>query len=164
MKEMRGGPAAGWYADPAGCGGLRYWDGVAWGAEAVVAPPGIAERPEDRLRFADEPWAPGAPVDHVATPSYSALSPADGRPVAADDGGSFAPADARPVAPADARPVAPADERRLPMAGARSLDSDVGGVTTTEKRRWPLWVAIGVGAFGLLALIGAATGEDEPSA
>jgi hypothetical protein len=148
MNEMRSGPAAGWYADPAGSGGRRYWDGVAWGAETVVAPPGIAERPEDTPRCADEPWALGAPVDYVATPAYSALLPADARPVAPDDEGPFAPA----------------DERRLPRAGARSLDSGVGRVTTTEKRRWPLWVAIGVGALGLLALIGAATGEDEPSA
>jgi hypothetical protein len=24
------GPPAGWYADPAGAGGQRYWDGAAW--------------------------------------------------------------------------------------------------------------------------------------
>ncbi len=27
---MSGGPSAGWYADPAGSGGLRYWDGSGW--------------------------------------------------------------------------------------------------------------------------------------
>lgn len=31
---------AGWYPDPANPGMQRYWDGVAWGANPPVAPPG----------------------------------------------------------------------------------------------------------------------------
>lgn len=36
--EPRPSPAAGWYADPAGSGGLRYWDGTTWTGH-VTAPP-----------------------------------------------------------------------------------------------------------------------------
>lgn len=38
---MTSGPPAAWYADPAGSGGLRYWDGQAW-TDHVTAPPGHA--------------------------------------------------------------------------------------------------------------------------
>jgi hypothetical protein len=34
----REGPAAGWYADPAGSDALRYWDGEQWGSELRAAP------------------------------------------------------------------------------------------------------------------------------
>ena len=36
---MTSGPPAAWYADPAGSGGLRYWDGSSW-TEHVTALPG----------------------------------------------------------------------------------------------------------------------------
>jgi Protein of unknown function (DUF2510) len=36
-------PAAGWYADPAGGGGQRWWDGERWTGRVIVAPP--ASRP-----------------------------------------------------------------------------------------------------------------------
>ena len=35
---MTSGPPAAWYADPAGSGGLRYWDGHRW-TDHVTAPP-----------------------------------------------------------------------------------------------------------------------------
>jgi len=39
--DQSGGPAAGWYPDPAGSGGTRWWDGQAWGAaHPATAPPG----------------------------------------------------------------------------------------------------------------------------
>jgi len=65
-------PAAGWYTDPAGGGGQRYWDGAAWtehvqapavpaAPEAPVAPP-VAAEPQ-------MPVAPAAPAP-PASPAY----------------------------------------------------------------------------------------------
>ncbi len=34
------GPVPGWYPDPGGGGGLRYWDGTRWGAETAARPAG----------------------------------------------------------------------------------------------------------------------------
>ena len=36
-------PAAGWYPDPAGSGGTRWWDGVAWGDQIQPAPQPVAQ-------------------------------------------------------------------------------------------------------------------------
>jgi hypothetical protein len=35
-------PAAGWYPDPAGSGGTRWWDGVAWGHQVQPAAQPVA--------------------------------------------------------------------------------------------------------------------------
>lgn len=47
---MSGGPSAGWYADPAGSGGLRYWDGNGWTEHVtpVAAPTGPFPAPISR--------------------------------------------------------------------------------------------------------------------
>lgn len=43
--------AAGWYADPAGSGGLRWWDGVAWTAST-------APMPAPAMSPGDDSWQP----------------------------------------------------------------------------------------------------------
>jgi len=36
-------PAAGWYPDPAGSGGQRWWNGSAWGDQVQPAPQPVAQ-------------------------------------------------------------------------------------------------------------------------
>jgi hypothetical protein len=56
-------PVAGWYPDPAGSGGLRWWNGVAWGhqvqpAAQPVVHPGAAGQSWD-AGSGDQPWGAG---------------------------------------------------------------------------------------------------------
>ena len=69
---------AGWYADPAGSGGQRWWNGTSWGeqvqpASQALVPPGAAQgqpwgaRPAGQQWGARAPqqWAPQAPATFV---------------------------------------------------------------------------------------------------
>jgi hypothetical protein len=49
-------PAAGWYPDPAGSGGMRWWDGVTWSdqVQPAAAPAAVA-----RPWGAGQPWGAG---------------------------------------------------------------------------------------------------------
>lgn len=61
-------PPAGWYPDPEGGSGTRYWDGSAWTAHASPAP-------------ATPPSAPGYPATASPYPTYGE-TPAYGAPAA----------------------------------------------------------------------------------
>lgn len=63
-----GGPSAGWYADPAGSGGLRYWDGNGWTEHVtpVAAPTGPFSAPISTQPVSLQPvTAPGRPGPRV---------------------------------------------------------------------------------------------------
>src|SRR5690606_2944397 len=47
------GAPAGWYDDPGGSGGMRYWTGRTWSDEVRGAPDGAARPPTDERRLPD---------------------------------------------------------------------------------------------------------------
>ena len=53
--EPRAAPPAGWYPDPGGSGGLRYWDGATWTGHLTEPRPPVAAQ-------AAVPYAPPAPA------------------------------------------------------------------------------------------------------
>ena len=65
MTDDAGGslPPAGWYDDPSGSGGKRYWDGTTWGETAPA--PGAAASPPAGGAAGAAPappqWSPAAP-------------------------------------------------------------------------------------------------------
>ncbi|MGW0161234.1 DUF4352 domain-containing protein [Mycobacterium sp. NPDC003323] len=93
---------AGWYPDPDGSGGQRYWDGAEWTAQRPDAP----ESTEETSAWPAElpPW----PEDEMAMPSWEDAGKADPEPV---------------VVPDEPEPVAP-DEPAEP-AEAEPVDSDL---------------------------------------
>jgi hypothetical protein len=64
---------AGWYPDPAGSGGLRWWNGAAWGEQVQPAPQPV-------VQAAPQAWGatPAVPQqwDGAATPQWGVQSPA----------------------------------------------------------------------------------------
>lgn len=57
-------PAAGWYADPAGSGGLRYWDGASWTGHVTPPRPAAATPP------GNVPPAPTPSPPKAKTPAW----------------------------------------------------------------------------------------------
>jgi hypothetical protein len=72
--DPTGPPAAGWYADPAGSGGNRWWNGQGW-TETVrlTAPPAPPAPPASHLAA---PTAPPEPVSQFGGPVVPSRSPA----------------------------------------------------------------------------------------
>ena len=85
---------AGWYPDPAGGGGQRWWDGTQWSEH--VAPPAAPAAPA----------APVAPVEPAVAEPLAAEAPADANPFAPAAAAAEVAAPPAPAAPAP--PAAPA--------------------------------------------------------
>ncbi|MBK6764281.1 MAG: DUF2510 domain-containing protein [Micrococcales bacterium] len=136
-------PQAGWYPNPDGTGGLRWWSGVGWteytrpnpeGEHAAEQPTAVL--PEPTTPLPPEPTAPvpaaawgqpggGQPAPPPQTPSYAAYTPPPGRPLTASG--------------------------MRPLGG---MFSDIGRIT--RRAWWPILaisVAIWVGVSAVLAVI-----------
>jgi hypothetical protein len=67
---------AGWYPDPDGSGGQRYWDGMSWTEHRYpAAPPPLAPAPPEPVAPA-EPFAPAEPVASEQPTAVVHLPPA----------------------------------------------------------------------------------------
>lgn len=64
MAPAPAGPAAGWYADPLGAGGQRYWDGRQW--QAAVMPSGLPT-PSQSGMYAGAPQPKSSTIAIVLT-------------------------------------------------------------------------------------------------
>lgn len=58
-------PEAGWYADPGGSGGLRYWDGAAWTGHVTPPRPAATTAPPGYV-----PTAPTSSPTKAKTPGW----------------------------------------------------------------------------------------------
>ncbi|WP_369139216.1 DUF2510 domain-containing protein [Modestobacter versicolor] len=64
---------AGWYPDPAGSGGTRWWDGTSWGEHVQPAVQPVASAPPwDATRPADQQWGAGSAQPWAGTPEPAA--------------------------------------------------------------------------------------------
>jgi hypothetical protein len=55
--------AAGWYPDPAGSGGMRWWNGTSWGDQVEPAPqPVVQATPGQPWDGGQQQWGAGAPA------------------------------------------------------------------------------------------------------
>jgi hypothetical protein len=60
-------PTAGWYPDPAGIGGMRWWNGTSWGDQVQPAPQPVEQpAPGQPWTGGQQQWGPGAPAQQWA--------------------------------------------------------------------------------------------------
>ena len=110
---------AGWYTDPAGNAQLRWWDGSAWTANLVDAPPALPELPAPDVAGVEAapaalesptPSRPSTPPSEA--PSSAIVTESAPLPVEpAEPAEAVEPAE--PVAPLPAGPVAPLSRRQI---------------------------------------------------
>lgn len=90
MSYTTAQPPAGWYPDPAGSGGERFWDGTAWSQATRDAPPPMVPAPEAPRHQAtgQVSSAPQGSPFGAAGPSYQV--PQGQTPVRGQGGRAFA--------------------------------------------------------------------------
>lgn len=134
-------PPAGWYPNPDGTGGLRWWSGVGWTEYTRSAPAEPTEQP------APQPEQP-APQPEQPAPGWSAAE--------APGPGGWTPAPPEPVqqpAPSPYGRYAPAEQGPLTPSGMRPLGamfSDIGRIT--RRAWWPI-LAISVGIWTVVTVL-----------
>jgi hypothetical protein len=154
--------AAGWYPDPDGSGGQRYWDGSAWtehrspGAHEPSEPTASAEPP-----FSDEPTAvvstrpAGEHVGAHRAPEPEPEPEPTPEPVPTPEPGPTAVIDLGSNVPSEqlTTPVMPSTPRDEPWFGSAPLGPPPSGEPHARDDRRQLMIWFGVACAALLAVL-----------
>jgi hypothetical protein len=147
-------PPAGWYPNPDGTGGLRWWSGVGWTEYTRSAP---AQAPEDEVR----PGAAGetagtSRLDGTAQPTGTSQWDATGEP----GPGGWTPAPAPEQQPAQPPGTygpygryAPPPPAALTPSGMRPLAAMFSDISRITRRAWWPILAVSLGIWAAVAAI-----------
>lgn len=151
-------PPAGWYTDPEGSGGQRFWDGDVWTSAAMSADGRPVASREDTASIDPAPTAVGEPhpVQNVPVPPGTVPAGPAGPPPPRDDGpGAPGLAHARPSFPPAHQPYG--THPTFPLAGSR-IASPAAYTTGLGDRLRTLprgaWVAAGLVVLAVVLVAG----------
>jgi hypothetical protein len=128
-------PPAGWYPNPDGTGGLRWWSGVGWTEYTRSAPAEPAEQPQPGPE--PETAASWSAADAAGPGGWTPTQPEPVEQAAPSPYGRYAPADQGPLTPSGMRPLA-------------AMFSDIGRIT--RRAWWPI-LAISVGIWAVVTVL-----------
>lgn len=142
-------PPAGWYPNPDGTGGLRWWSGIGWSEYTRTGPPTVTDAAVQppATGTVEQPLAPDPTVAQPVQPPASAWDAGAGAPAATAPLGGYAP-----YSPPPSNPLTGSGMRPL-----GSMFSDIGRIV--RRAWWPILaisVIIWTAMTALMAVLGVA--------